>query len=94
MCCDSDARRIDQRYHKKAGKVPNEMKGAISALVEIENAIRGLSPEEKAAFRAWYAEFDAAEWDRQLEEDVATGKLDWLIDEAREDLRAGRCTDR
>jgi hypothetical protein len=35
-------------------------------------------------------EFDAAEWDRQLDRDVASGKLDGLANEAREDLRAGR----
>ena len=54
-----------------------------------------LSPRDlRAAFRAWFAEFDAQEWDRQFEADVAAGRLDWLIEEAREDLKAGRCTDR
>ena len=47
-----------------------------------------------SAFRAWYAEFDAEEWDRQLEADVAAGRLDWLVDEARRDNQEGRCTDR
>lgn len=61
---------------------------------ELEAAVRLLSPEGRAAFREWFAEFDAQEWNRQLEADVATGRLDWLIDEAREDRQAGRCTDR
>jgi hypothetical protein len=43
---------------------------------------------------AWFAEFDAARWDRQIEEDVAAGRLDALAEEALNDLRQGRCTDR
>ena len=66
----------------------------MSTVVEIEDAVRRLSDDERAAFRAWFAEFDAAEWDRQLDADVAAGKLDWLVDEARRDLREGRCNDR
>lgn len=66
----------------------------MSTVEEAENALRRMSPEERAAFRAWYAEFDADEWDRQIEADVAAGRLDWLIDEARKDRQEGRCTDR
>jgi hypothetical protein len=61
---------------------------------QLEAAVRRLSPAERAAFRAWFAEFDAEEWDRQLEADVNAGRLDWLAEEARQDLQAGRCTDR
>jgi hypothetical protein len=50
--------------------------------------------EEPATFREWYAHFDAGKWDRQLESDVASGRLDWLIAEAQNDRKAGRCTDR
>ena len=66
----------------------------MSNVSEIEDALRQLSPDERAAFRAWYAEFDAEEWDRQFDADVAAGKLDWLVAEARRDLQDGRCTDR
>jgi hypothetical protein len=55
--------------------------------------VRGLSPDQFAAFRAWFAEFDAALWDKQIEADAAAGRLDALADEALEDLRQGRCTD-
>lgn len=37
-------------------------------LREIERAVSQLSEEELAAFRVWFAEFDAAIWDRQFEE--------------------------
>lgn len=65
----------------------------MNTLQEIERAVSQLSPEDLAAFRAWFAEFDAAIWDRQLEADVAAGRLDALAEKALQDLKAGRCTD-
>ena len=67
---------------------------SMSTVEEIEAAIQRLPPDQMAAFRAWYAEFDAAVWDREIVEDEAAGRLDWLINEALDDLDAGRCTDR
>lgn len=66
----------------------------MSTVHEIEEAVRKLSVEERANFRAWFAAYDAEEWDRQLERDAAAGKLDWLVAEARADAQAGRCSDR
>jgi hypothetical protein len=65
----------------------------MSTVHDIKEAVRQLSPEELAAFRAWFAEFDASAWDRQFEEDIAAGRLDRLAEEALRDLREGRCTD-
>lgn len=65
----------------------------MSTVEEIEAALRKMSPEERARFRAWYAEFDAEEWDRQIEADVAAGRLDWLVTEARAEKQAGRCSE-
>lgn len=66
----------------------------MSTIEQIEDAVRRLSPAELAEFRKWFAEFDGALWDRQIENDVAAGRLDRLADEALRDLREGRCTDR
>ena len=66
----------------------------MSTLQEIEEAVRRLSSAELAAFRTWFEELDAAAWDRQIEQDVAAGRLEALADEALNDLREGRCTDR
>jgi hypothetical protein len=74
-------------------KVYSKLK-AMTSVNDIEEAVLRLTPAEFDAFRTWFAEFDAASWDRQMEDDVATGRLDALADEALEDLRAGRCTDR
>jgi len=59
----------------------------------IAEAIRQLSSKDQAALRAWFAAFDAEQWDQQFEEDVAAGRLDALAQEAIQDLREGRCTD-
>jgi len=66
----------------------------MGSVKEIEEAVLRLSAAELAAFREWFAEFDAEAWDRQIEADVATGRLESLAEEAIEDLRAGRCTER
>lgn len=66
----------------------------MSSVNEIEDAVLRLTPAELDVFRAWFAEFDSAAWDRQIEDDAAAGRLDAFANEAVEDLRAGRCTDR
>jgi len=66
----------------------------MSTVEEIEQAVRQLPPHDRAILCARLAELDAVEWDRQFEADVAAGRLDWLAEEARRDLKAGCCTDR
>ena len=65
----------------------------MSTVHEIEEAIRALPPQDLAALRDWFAAFDAEIWDRQLEQDVAAGRLDRFADESLRDLTEGRCTD-
>lgn len=55
----------------------------------IEQAVESLPPSELAEFRNWFAEFDAAAWDKQIEQDAASGKLHGLATEALADYRAG-----
>jgi hypothetical protein len=52
----------------------------------LEEAIQALSPSALAEFRRWFAAFDAAAWDRQIEADVSSGKLDALLAEAEADF--------
>jgi len=56
----------------------------------LEREIKELTRSELAAFRQWFQEFDAAEWDRQIEEDALAGKLDRLAEKAVADHKAGR----
>lgn len=62
----------------------------MSELEELEKRIRKLSPQDLAKFRAWFAEFDHALWDRQIEADAKSGKLDRFANEALADYKAGK----
>ena len=62
----------------------------MSELEELEKRIRNLPAEELAKFRAWFVEFDHLLWDKQIESDVESGKLDRLLNEARADYKAGK----
>ena len=66
----------------------------MTSVQAIEAAVEQLAPEQRAEFRAWFEAFDAREWDLQMEQDLQSGRLDWLAEEALGDLAAGRCTDR
>jgi hypothetical protein len=44
----------------------------------LERAVEQLGREDLAAFREWFSSFEAAEWDAQIERDIAAGKLDKL----------------
>jgi hypothetical protein len=61
-------------------------------LEQIENAIKALTAAEFEQLRAWFAEFDAANWDRRLEADVASGRLDKLAQRALSEHSAGKTT--
>jgi hypothetical protein len=62
----------------------------VSEVEQIENRIKNLPPEELVKLRAWFAEFDAQEWDRQIEADSAAGKLDRFIEESLAEHKAGK----
>ncbi len=52
---------------------------------EIQIAIQSLSQEEYVRLRQWFLERDWEQWDLQIEADSRAGKLDFLVDEAREE---------
>ena len=62
----------------------------MSQVEMLEQTVKQLSPGELAAFRSWFVEFDAAEWDRQIEADSETGKLDRLAQRAIDERRRVR----
>lgn len=62
----------------------------MSTIEAIETAIRQLPPNDLAAFRRWFAEFDAAAWDKQIDADAVAGKLDGLAAEAVAEYDAGK----
>ena len=62
----------------------------MSEVEQIEDRIKSLSPEELAKLRAWFAEFDAQAWDRQIEADSKAGKLNRLIEQSLAEQKAGK----
>jgi hypothetical protein len=54
----------------------------------LEEAVQALPPSALAEFRRWFTEFDSAAWDRQLDVDAMSGKLDALLAEAEEDCKS------
>ncbi|HVW08944.1 MAG TPA: hypothetical protein VHC90_10195 [Bryobacteraceae bacterium] len=64
----------------------------MSPVEKIEGEIAELCPTDLAAFRRWFAEFDATVWDRQMDADAINGKLDALAEKALEDHASGRST--
>jgi len=62
----------------------------MTKLEALEEEIKKLSPEELAQLREWLLERDAEEWDREIERDAASGKLDKLFEKSVADHRAGK----
>jgi hypothetical protein len=62
----------------------------MSTVQEIELAIGKLPTKDKWDLHKWLAEQMADEWDRQIEADVASGKLDSLAEAARQEIREGK----
>jgi hypothetical protein len=65
----------------------------MSRVEAIQSAILSLSPEEYVYLRQWFAERDWERWDKQIEEDAASGKLDFLIAEAMAEKAQGQLRD-
>ena len=63
----------------------------MQAVRELQADVAQLSADELARFRAWFEEFDAEVWDDRFEEDVESGKLDHLANQAIADFHAGKC---
>jgi hypothetical protein len=61
----------------------------MTRLEELELAIESLPENEYSQFRRWFLERDWEKWDREIEADSTSGKLDFLVKEAQ-DAKAKR----
>jgi hypothetical protein len=59
------------------------------SIKEIEQAITELPAEELTELAAWFSDYLADVWDRQIERDLKTGRLDTLIKEVEAEYDAG-----
>ena len=63
----------------------------MSTVTEIIEAVKRLDERQKGELLDKLAEIDFNDaWDRQIEADAKTGKLDHLAEEAVEEFRAGK----
>ena len=62
----------------------------MSRVEAIESEIKQLSASEFAELREWLFQEDAELWDRQIELDAASGKLDRLFAQAESEHRTGK----
>jgi hypothetical protein len=58
--------------------------------VEIQEAIARLNENERGELRLWLNAYEEDDWDRQITADAASGKLDFLREEAETARREGR----
>jgi hypothetical protein len=63
----------------------------MSTVKEIEAAIQKLKPQEIREVAEWLQELREELWDKQVEADAKAGRLDKLMEEAKQDYLAGRC---
>ena len=59
----------------------------MTTVQEIKSAIGSLPHQEYMQLLGWIHDKDWSEWDLQLEADIASGKLDFLVDEALEEKK-------
>ncbi len=63
----------------------------MSKVESLEREIEKLTSEELAAFREWFATYDADAWDRQIERDVSAGNdADAWDRQIERDVSAGK----
>ena len=60
------------------------------AAEEIKSAIPALSREDYIHLREWLSERDWEQWDKEIEGDSASEKLDFLMEEAVAEKNQGR----
>lgn len=61
--------------------------------LEVESAIKQLPEGEIRNLAKWLQDYLDEMWDRQIEADLASGKLDRLIAQAEEDIAANNVKD-
>jgi hypothetical protein len=59
-------------------------------LNQIQLAIANLPDAEYKQLTDWITEHDFARWDKQIEQDLESGRLDPLLNELKQEIRDGR----
>ncbi len=65
----------------------------MTKIEELEMAITSLPEEDYSQLRRWFLEHDWEKWDREIEADAKSGKLDFLLEEAAQAKRNNQLKD-
>lgn len=65
----------------------------MSTVEEIERAVEQLAPEDFARLAAWIDARRHTQWTRQMVQDAAAGRLDFLFEEAEAERAPGQLHD-
>lgn len=65
----------------------------MSRVSELEKSVHELTEQEYREFRHRFLEQDWERWDRQIETDSQSGRLDFLLQEALDAKKRGDLTD-
>ena len=60
------------------------------SVLEIEAAIAELPTSDVTTLAEWFAEYQEQLWDKQIEADAKAGRLDHLINRAKQHIREGK----
>lgn len=63
----------------------------MGSIDEIKSAIAHLPEKEFNSLVDWFEKLEQERWEKELEKDIAQGKLDNLADEALNEFNAGKC---
>jgi hypothetical protein len=59
-------------------------------VAKIKAEIQALTARQRRALTKWLLDQEQEAWDRQMDDDAASGRLDFLIAEAEREEKAGR----
>jgi hypothetical protein len=64
----------------------------MTTVADIQQAVKSLPEEEFAILSSWFYQYEEERWDRQMESDQKSGPLRSLMEQARADFEAGKCS--
>ena len=65
----------------------------MSTVEEIKAAIEKLSLEQRGEIARWFHGWTDDEWDRQMKDDAAAGRLNGLLDQVDREIKSGKLKD-
>ena len=64
----------------------------MTTIADIQHAVQSLPEEKFAVFSSWFDQYEEERWDRQLERNQKSGPLRFLMEKARADFEAEKCS--